>query len=122
MRSAVCIAALFAGSLAATDPDLTDYKTVAQAIPARTAKAGPATTSRPAYLGLYLVIDSKSLVVADVAGAPRRRRRGSRSATCSRRPTASRSRTTTPSANSFWRRAPTSRSSCNSRGPASRLT
>ncbi|HVK15033.1 MAG TPA: M6 family metalloprotease domain-containing protein [Gemmataceae bacterium] len=71
MRSAVCIAALFAGSLAAADPDLTDYKTVAQAIPARTAKAGPATTSRPAYLGLYLVIDSKSLVVADVApGSP----------------------------------------------------
>jgi M6 family metalloprotease-like protein len=71
MRSAVCILALFAGPLVAADPELSDYKTVAQATPARAAKSGPATTPRPAYLGLYLTTDNNKLVVADVApGSP----------------------------------------------------
>src|SRR5262245_8802642 len=71
MRSVVCIVCLFAGPLVAADPDLSDYKTVAQAIPAKAAKAGPAAVVRPAYLGLYLTADAGKLVVADVsAGSP----------------------------------------------------
>jgi M6 family metalloprotease-like protein len=74
MRPAAGILALLAlahGPLAAADPDLSDYKTVAQAIPAKAAKAGPVAAPKAAYLGLYLATGNGKLVVADVApGSP----------------------------------------------------
>jgi M6 family metalloprotease-like protein len=52
----------------AAEPDLSDYRTVEKAIPAKTGKGGPTTAPRPVFLGVHLAAGPKGrLLVEEVA-------------------------------------------------------